>query len=501
MNIKDWIRQWATFSPSKIVVREDETGRSLTYQKLDALVNKVCWSLKNEYGLKKGDNLAVISGFSLEYVILLGAAMRMGICLIPVNYRLSPREIAYIIENGEPALLLFEKDYRELMEEPVPCQEFKRISMEGFFSKSDRYSKVKPFPSVYIEDDARMFIIYTSGTTGFPKGAIYTYKMAFWNAVNTTLRLNLSAYDHTVINLPPFHTGGWNVLLTPLLLLGGSFTLMRKFEPDRTLKLLDEEQVTLFMAVPTMIKMMADSPVFEKANLQSLRYFMVGGEPLPIPVIELWAGKGISIRQGYGLTECGPNITSLHHKDAIRKKGSIGQPNFYVETRLVDGKGKEVPNGEIGELLIRGPIVTPGYWKMPEATAESINDGWFHTGDLLIRDTEGYLYVKDRIKNLYISGGENVYPSEVEHFLRTHEAIKEIAIIGVAHPKWGETGMAFVVMNKGHKMNAKSLVNWCQGRLAKYKIPSYVQVVDELPKNDTGKINRKVLKGLVEVEE
>ncbi|NTW24309.1 MAG: long-chain fatty acid--CoA ligase, partial [Lentimicrobium sp.] len=237
-----------------------------------------------------------------------------------------------------------------------------------------------------------------------------------------------------------------------------------------------------------------DSALFNQVNLSKIRYFIVGGEAMPVPLIEKWHSKGVPIRQGYGLTEVGPNVTSLNHQDAIRKAGSIGKPNFYYQTRLVDENGKEVGVNELGELVLSGPTVTPGYWKNPEATALTIKDGWFHTGDIMRRDEEGFLFVMDRIKNMYISGAENVYPAEIEYLLRNHPAIDAVAIIGVPDEKWGESGMAFVVVKTGEKLSEEDIFAFCEGKLARFKIPKYVRFLDELPKNDAGKIDRQQLR-------
>jgi fatty-acyl-CoA synthase len=268
---------------------------------------------------------------------------------------------------------------------------------------------------------------------------------------------------------------------------------MRNFDPQQVLKALENYKMTIFWAVPTMLKMMADEASFTQADLSLVRYFIVGGEAMPIPLIEKWHGKNIPIRQGYGLTEVGPNVTSLNQEDAIRKQGSIGKPNFYYEIRIADEAGNPVKAGQDGEFLLRGPNVTPGYWNNPEETANTIKDGWFHTGDLVHQDAEGYIYVIDRLKNMYISGGENVYPAEVEFALRQHPDIEEVAIIGVPDEKWGESGMAFVVLKAGKQTSTNELIAYCRERLAKYKIPKHFRFVEALPKNDAGKIDRKSL--------
>jgi fatty-acyl-CoA synthase len=351
-----------------------------------------------------------------------------------------------------------------------------------------------PKPISLITEDDPIFILYTSGTTAFPKGALYTHKMLFWNSINTELRLDLTSSDVSLNCAPPFHTGGWNVLLAPFIHHGAYTLIMRSFDADLVLEMLEFERATIWWAVPTMLKMMAESPVFDKVELSRLRYLIVGGEAMPIPLIEKWHKKGVLIRQGYGLTEVGPNVTSLNHKDAIRKKGSIGTLNFYYEAKLVNRKFEEVAADEIGELVLKGPTVTPGYWKNDAATLETIQDGWFHTGDLMRKDDEGYFFVVDRIKNMYISGGENVYPAEVEHIIRSHASVAEAAIVGVSDEKWGETGMAFVSLRPGFAAGEEELRAYCMGRLAKYKIPKYFKFLKELPKNDAGKIDRKVLK-------
>jgi fatty-acyl-CoA synthase len=283
------------------------------------------------------------------------------------------------------------------------------------------------------------------------------------------------------------------VLVTPVLHHGGSLVIIKSFCAKIILNLIEEEHFTLFMGVPTMLKMMSEEPQFKKTDFSSLMYCIVGGEAMPIPLIEVWKKQGVLIRQGYGLTEVGPNLTSLHQDDAIRKKGSIGRPNFYVQTKIVDENGVEVGKNQKGELLLKGPMVSPGYWKNEQATNESLKDGWFYTGDVVIRDEEDYLFVVDRIKNMFISGGENVYPAEIERVLQEHPAIFEVAVIGVAHEKWGEVGKAFVVASE-KSLTQKEILDYCKIKLAKFKIPKYIEFIKEIPKNDTGKIDRKLLK-------
>ncbi|WP_424962961.1 o-succinylbenzoate--CoA ligase [Ekhidna sp.] len=492
---KDWIKRWAEYAPIKVAVSDAETGDNLTYRQLNNLSNYLAKRLQTE-GIQPGDRVAVLSEFRLEYIVLLGAAMKLGFIIVPLNYRLSSREVCYMVNNCEPKMVISEEKFSSLIDtNELEHKPSIRWDMQDLFSELSKVLGHEEFIPNDIKDDDPLFIIYTSGTTGFPKGAIYSYKMAFWNAINTQIRLDVTSRDHTVICMPPFHTGGWNVLLIPFLLQGGSFTLLRKFDAATVLKLLEDEEATLFMGVPTMLKMMADDESFGEANMESVRYFIVGGEAMPLPLIELWESKGVPIRQGFGLTEVGPNIYSLHHDDAMRKIGSIGTPNFFVDVKLMKQDGTEAKGEEEGELWLNGPVVTPGYWNNEEATKEAFTDGWFRTGDILVRDEEGYFYVKDRIKNMFISGGENVYPAEVEKLLQTHPSIHEVAVIGVTDERWGEVGKAIVV-GRSATLTKDDILDFCAGKLAKFKIPKHVELVDEIPKTESGKIDRKKLKSL-----
>jgi fatty-acyl-CoA synthase len=493
---RDWIGKWAVYSPAKIAVKEYETGRSLTYRELNTLGNHVAQTLTDK-GLQKGDRVAIIAESCLEYFVLFAAAQKTGIVLVPLNYRLSAREIDFLLSDSAPALTITQAKFQPVVEACAHYQSVAhKIALEEF--QRDIYERraqaYAPPARVALADDDPIFILYTSGTTGFPKGALYTHGMLFWNSVNTHLRLDITSEDVSVTCTPPFHTGGWNIIPTPFLHHGASFTVMQKFDADAVVRLLESERVTMFMAVPTMIQMMKEAPAFQSADLSSVRYFIIGGEPLPLPVIEEWQKRGIPIRQGFGMTEVGPSVTSLHQNDSARKIGSIGTLNFYLEARVVDDNGNDVPQGEEGELALRGPVVTPGYRNNPKATEETIKDGWFFTGDIVRQDAEGYFYVLDRKKNMYISGGENVYPAEVEKFIGTHEDVQEVAIIGVPDEKWGEVGKAFVALKHGATLAAEELIQYCSGNLAKYKIPKYVEFLEELPKSDTGKIDRKRLK-------
>jgi fatty-acyl-CoA synthase len=483
MKAQDWIGKWAMYSPEKIALRESTSGREITYAALNKLAATIAANLHHVYGLQSGDRIAVLSGFNVEFIALFSAVQKTGFIIVPINTRLTAHEIEYQISDCDASLIICEKEFLE----KVSSTSVKTISWKVLTAHS-----TANFTFEVDENDAA-FILYTSGTTGFPKGALYTHKMLFWNSINTQLRLNLASEDVTVNVMPSFHTGGWNVLITPMLHHGGCIWLMDQFDPGQALSTFAESKSTLLMVVPTMLKMMTEAPNFESVDLSHLRYFIVGGESMPIPLIEQWAEKGIPVRQGYGLTEVGPNVTSLHQDDTIRKRGSIGFFNFYIEGKIVDDQGQKVPSGNVGELWLSGPNVTPGYWNLAEANAKSLVDGWFKTGDLVRMDDEGYIYVEGRKKEMYISGGENVYPREIEKVLQENPAVSEAAVIGVPHEKWGETGAAFVCLKPGQKANEADLLAHCAKYLAKFKIPKHLLFLEALPKNATGKVDKQQL--------
>ena len=494
----NWFEKWSLYSPDAIALKDDASARAYSYKESHTLINRFAHVLKGEFGIQAGDRVAVLAMNEIEYIFLFFAVQRIGAILVPINYRLVAREIEQIIKDCSPKFLLYQQQFsetvRNISSESLPSLQLHIDGPNSFLSRLyDASLSAEPLSIESDSNDACM-ILYTSGTTGAAKGAIITNAMIFWNSINTTMRLYLTQTDVSLIFAPFFHTGGWNVLTTPLLHRGARLINLKKFDAERVLRLCDSEGVTILFGVPTMMDMLYRSPAFNEVSLKTVRYAIVGGEPMPLELIKAWQNKGVPIRQGYGLTEFGPNVFSLNEADAIRKIGSIGFPNFYIDARIVDDNDNELGNGQVGELSLRGPVCTPGYWNNPQATGAAIKDGWFHTGDLVRRDDEGYYYVVDRKKDMFISGAENVYPAEVEHFLRTHPAIREVAVIGVPDDKWGEVGKAFVAKKNGFALTADAVLAFCSGNLAKYKIPKHVEFLDELPKSDSGKILKRALK-------
>lgn len=488
----DWLKRWELYSPHREALKDGETGETLSYRALfHAAVAKAA-ELQSKFDIRKGDRVAALATNELDYVVLFFALQRLGALLVPINFRLTYREVEHIVSDCSPKLLVSQEAFAEIAEQLKAAGKVSQLTLlRSSVDYSAEYKEALSHDFAGTDKDAVM-ILYTSGTTGAPKGAVLTHEMLFWNSINTTLRLNLSQQDSTVIFLPFFHTGGWNVLTTPILHRGGKIVLLKKFDGEKILELSEKEQATILFGVPTTMDLMARSPIFETTNLKNLRYAIVGGEPMPVPLIKTWQEKGVPIRQGYGLTEFGPNVFSLNEEDSIRKIGSIGFPNFYIEAKIMDSEGKILGANEVGELVLKGPMCMTGYWKNEKATSETIVDGWLHTGDLVRRDEEGYYYVVGRKKDMYISGGENVYPPELEQVIRGLAGVREVAVIGVPDEKWGEVGKAFIVKDNA-SLTAEDVHSFCLQNLAKFKIPKHFVFLPELPKGDSGKILKRKL--------
>ena len=486
----DWIGKRALYHPDRIAITEHDKGTHCSYFELNSRAESLHHYFIEKCEVRQGDRIAVLADFSVDYIVLFAAAQKGGWILVPMNYRLTSPEIEPILEDVEPRLVIAEEKYKHLLSNNLrfPFLSFESLRELGLGKGRTPHATLR-------EEDA-IFLLYTSGSTGKPKGVIYTHKMLFWNSINTALSLQITEDSKTVNVMPPFHTGGWNVLLTPFLHRGGRVHLMPKFDAEQLIESLILEKSTLFMGVPTMLKMMADAKGFEKAYFPELQYIIVGGESMPVSLIEQYGAKGVSIRQGYGMTEVGPNLTSLHQKEALRKKESIGRPNFYVACRIVDEEGRDLPSGESGELWLSGPVVSPGYWRSPAISEAAFcpMGQWFRSGDIAIRDEEGYFYIVDRVKNMYISGGENVYPAEVERVLSQFPGICETAVIGMKDIHWGEVGCAFLVLEPGQLTSENKIKEFCKLRLASYKVPKKYIFLNELPKTSSGKIDRKLLK-------
>ncbi|MEO8773370.1 MAG: AMP-binding protein [Gelidibacter sp.] len=490
MDTLDWIAKWADYTPDKIAITSYDSNQSYTYSDLDTYANRLTQKFCALH-LEEGDRIAVLAEHSLEYIVLFVACQRMGIVMVPLNYRLSLKEISKLIFDCTPSLLIYNENHHDEVEH-LSLQDLKTVSFETL---KQNYLKPENLLSktFQIKADNPLFIFYTSGTTGTPKGVIYTNKMLFWNSLNTSMQLGITFRDSTINILPPYHTSGWNIFITPLLHKGAHIGMLEKFDAEKTLCLLELNKTTLFMALPTMLLMMQKSSVFKEVNLKRLRYIISGGEKVSSELVTYWKEeKNIYIRPGYGLTEAGPSITSLHHKMAELKPNSIGKPNFYLDIKIVNKKGEVVKAGEVGEMCIKGDIVTPGYWNNSVKTSNKIKKGWLFTGDFAYCDAEGFLYMKGRKNDMYISGGENIYPQEIETQLENIDDITKAVVLSVKDEKWGQCGIAFVCTSNKH-LSVTEIREYLTTNLVAFKHPKYIFILDEIPLTSLGKVSRKQL--------
>ena len=484
----DILGERARLTPDKLALVDVASGQRLTYRELDARASASAAVLTSRLGLGKGDRLAVLAGNSIEFLELFFAAGKTGIVFVPINTHLAQPEVEYILEDAAPSAIITDQPDR------LATGQF---ALEQYAAWRDSLSG-RPFVRVPCSGEDLYCLLYTSGTTGRPKGVRLPHRMIAWNAYNTAMGWQLRDDDIAPIFTPLYHAGGLSVFLLPLCAIGGTCVLHRAFDPTEVWRVIQEERCTLVFGVPTIFRMLMDAPAFSTADLRSVRWFISGGAPLPEYLIEAYQRRGVVFKQGYGLTEVGVNCFSMTVEDSVRKKGSIGKPLMFTDAKLVDGEGQDVPAGEVGELLLRGPHVCQGYWNNPQATAEALDaDGWFHTGDLARRDDEGFFFIAGRRKDMFISGGVNIYPAEIEAALLLHPAMQDAAVIGVPHETWGEVGVAFVVARPGRAPSVEELVGHLEQRVARYKVPKQFRFVDALPRTPYGKVVKAELKALV----
>ncbi|HYB20260.1 MAG TPA: long-chain fatty acid--CoA ligase [Thermodesulfobacteriota bacterium] len=493
----DWIGRWGRSSPDREALVDVVGNRRYSYGQLAKEVYRMGHFL-GSLGIRKGDRVAVLSFNRAEYLTLFFAASRLGAILVPLNTRLAPGEFIYYLEDCAPATLFFDEDHQAIVEKMKSKVKVEHpVCLDGSDAVGQSLTSLwkslpsEPPPEVPIDPSDPQLIIYTSGTTGIPKGVILTHSMITWNSINTNLGWGLRSEDRTVLHSSLFYTAGWNVLTLPVCHCRGTNVLVRGFDADLILDLIEREHLTLFFGVPTMYQMLLESPKFSKADFSSIRFLVSGGAPLPKNIIEKFqTQKGIRLWEGYGLTEVGPNNFL-----ANGKPGTVGNPMPHVDIKVVDSGGKEVRPGQDGELLLQGEHMCAGYWKKPEATSEAIRDGWFHTGDLARTDEDGHVSIVGRKKDMIISGGINIYPAEVEKVIESHPLVAAAAVIGVSDEKWGEVGKAILELKPGGKLTVEELQNFLVDRLGKYKIPKYAVIVKELPRTtSSGKIQKFILK-------
>jgi fatty-acyl-CoA synthase len=455
-------------------------------------------------GVVSGDRVTWTGGNHPSALETLYACGQLGAIWVPLNARLAAPEAEFVLTHSGASVVVHGRDHGELADalrdrlpavrhwvavEPPSDGGSGSLPYEELLADADPEPRDEP---VALDDPC--LIMYTSGTTGRPKGAVLTHGNMTWNAVNQLLGFDLAQDERTLALAPLFHIGGLNGTVNPTLLRGGCAVLVRRFDPAETLAVIEEQRVNSFFAVPTMLDAMAREPGFPTRDLSALRTIGAAGAPLPLPTLRTWLDRGVTMQQAYGMTETAPGATVLDSADAERKVGSAGKPVFFTDVRVLRPDGSQADPGEVGEIVIQGPNVMTGYWNEPEQTAAVIRDGWYHSGDAGSVDDEGFLYVRDRYKDMIISGGENVYPAEVESALLELPEVLEAAVIGVPDPRWGEVGLAVVVPVPGTVPDPEALRIGLRARLAAFKVPTYVELADELPRTATGKVRKPDLR-------
>ena len=511
MYIGDYLGRREIYSPDKLAIVD--TGKDpewrLTYRQMNARARRFANWLGDAAGVKQGDRVAIVARDGVEHLDVFCACGKLGAIHTALNWRLHWRELLGIVENTTPSVLIYSDDFKDNVAElqkatrdtPHAIQRYLHIEGEGVPGSLHFETTLQAAPDATVscetlEAEDTAALIFTGGTTGLPKAAMVSYRMIGWNTLNTVIH-DVTHNDVYLNVFPMFHTGGLFVYTLPQIIFGGTTILLRQFDPAKVLALIERERATFFAGVPAMYQMMTQAPNWEAADLSSLRFCTSGGAPLPVPLVQQYTReKGIRFKQGFGMTEFGPGIFALAPEDAIRKAGSIGRPNFYVDARVVDDDNVPLGPDQVGELVLKGPSYCSGYFEDAQATAAAVDDeGWFHTGDLAQYDEEWYFYIVDRKKDMFISGGENVYPVEIEAVLYKHPAVHMCAVVGVPDAKWGEVGKACVVLKPDAAgTTEEELLAFMRDHLARYKVPKSVAILPELPISSAGKILKRELR-------
>ena len=480
------------------------TRQQFTYAQLDQRATACARGWMSCCKLQPKDRVGLLSENRVEFVDAFCASGKSGIILVPLSTRSTAHELAHILKDSGMRCLMYSGRYGALARELRTLAPVERyINLDSTNSTSTELSykdcvaavSMLPLPPSSISPEDIYCLLYTSGTTGMPKGVMIPHRQIAWNAYNTVVSWQLRDTDSMQIFTPMYHAGGLAVALTPLFAIGGRIVLHDGFNPAEIWKTFEEYQCTILFGVPTIFKMLMEAPEFARVDLGHVRWCISGGAPLPRYIITAYQERGVIFKQGYGLTEVGVNCFSMTESDSVRKPGSIGKPMMFTQAKVVNLEGAELGANEVGELCLRGPHVSRGYWNNPAATAQALDaEGWFHTGDLAQRDAEGFYYIAGRLKEMIISGGVNVYPAEIEAELLQHDAVKDAAVIGMEDEKWGEVPVAFVVLQPGIKVPAEELLLFLRERLSKIKLPRQCTFVDALPRNAYGKVLKNELR-------
>jgi len=501
MYLSNWIEHQADFVPDKCAIRF--AGRDLTYAEVAKNVNRLADSLVNQLGVGRGDRVVYLGLNSPDIIVLLFACARVGAVLAPLNWRLAAPEHAYLLEQSEPRAIFVKPEFVEHVTNLGPVTgSMARVAFgeaeDGWLSYDALLSQgAESFQAnTATHGDDPVLLCYTSGTTGRPKGALLSNDAFTWNAVNSAHMHDLTSEDVILTVLPMFHVGGLNIQTLPALHAGATVIIHERFEIDLFFNALQQDDVTLTLLVPTVVHALTSDSRWETADLSKLRMISVGSTIVPEQMVRNLGARGVPLVQVYGSTETAPIAAYMPFRETTKRPASTGIPAMHCEIRLVDEGGNDVPVGEKGEILVNGPNVMTEYWRDPEATLAAFTDGWFHTGDIAHCDSDGFLYVDGRIKEMIISGGENVYPAAVENVLSECADLREVAVVGRPDDQWGEVVVA-VVVPQGDNRDPEKIIRFCEGRIAGFETPREVIFVDELPRNAMGKVEKEALREMV----
>jgi fatty-acyl-CoA synthase len=507
----DWTAFHADRTPDKLAQIDQATGRRFTYAEMNDRSARLAAYLRETCGVQPGDRVAILGKNSTDYFEVEFACIKAGAMMLPLNWRLAEPELLFILNDAAPNVLIYDAEFAERVPPLVsgsPVRHTLRIDFGALpADSSPAYedavagTNTRLIMDPQTTHDTPLTIMYTAGTTGHPKGVIITHGMTLWNAINITTPTGLNFQSTFYCVLPTFHTGGLNLYANPILHLGGTNIIARQFDPALTFDTLTDPAlgVTQFFGVPSIYLFLSQHPAFEQTDLTHIISWGCGGAPMPVSVLEAYARKGLIVQLGFGMTETSPTVFLIDKRRAIAKPTSVGKPLLHTRVRVVDDDFRDVAPGEVGEVVISGPNITPGYWNRPDANADSFTldahgNRWLHSGDAGTVDEEGCIYIVDRYKDMYISGGENVYPAEVEQVIYQIDSVAEAAVIGVPDEKWGECGMAIVVVKPGRTLEPDEIIAHCQRNLAKFKVPKRVAFTDALPRNAAGKVLKRELK-------
>ncbi|WP_078548272.1 acyl-CoA synthetase [Litchfieldia alkalitelluris] len=486
----DWINHRARISPDSTAIVESENHARYTYNEMNERANRLAQVFLSN-GIQKGDRVALLSPNHICYFDLLFACGKIGAIFVPLNWRLAKSELSYILTDCTPALIAVHSTLTSLIDTTeqltmiVDSSEYEYHVNRNFTSNLTKIEVTELDP---------LAIIYTGGTTGKPKGVVLTHQSILWNGINTIVSWNLKSEDITLTYLPMFHTGGLNALSIPILMMGGSVIIGSQFDPRKAMDIINQEGCTIVLMVPTMYHMMINDPLFNNITFPSMHTFLSGGAPCPLEIYKAFEKKKIVFKEGYGLTEAGPNnffMDPIHTKD---KRGSVGKPMMFNQIKLINDEGRETFPDEVGELLIKGKHVFLEYWNNEEASKNAKQNQWLYTGDLARKDSEGFHYIVGRKKEMIITGGENVYPLEVEQCLNQHPGVDEVAVIGITDSKWGEVVTAVLSLKETANITTEELKQFCGRSLGGYKVPRHFIIIDSIPKTHVGKIDKNALK-------